>query len=93
MTETSLHAAELLLLLVLLGVTLWRRTQEPETRHNLGMEYARLALKAAAHLPSHRAEGEVKAFRLIDTSADGRRDFTDAQARTFLEAARLETQS
>lgn len=49
----------------------------------LGKEYAKLAV---SHSDDPRAQ--LDAFLLIDRSADGKRDFTDAQARLLLDEAR-----
>ena len=60
-----------------------------EARALLGQKYARLAVSHAEQLG---VPGEVKlqsaldAFRIIDTALDGRRDFTEAQARVFIES-------
>lgn len=52
-----------------------------------GQRYAQLAVAHAAQMPqADRLQAALEAFRLADTALDGRRDFTDAQARVFIEA-------
>lgn len=56
-------------------------------RATQGQRYAQIAVAHAAQMPpKDRLAAALDAFRLADTSLDGRRDFTDAQARIFIEA-------
>ena len=80
-----LDALQLVATLAVLVAVLYRRKDVEDGRASLGMEYARLALLYARDKGTPTAA--LEAFRLIDTTADGRRDFSDAQARVFLDAA------
>jgi hypothetical protein len=61
-------------------------------KHVLGQRYAEMAL---VYAKSHAEAGDLEklrkhaldAFSLIDKSADGKRDFTDAQALVYLRGA------
>ena len=81
-----LDALQLIATLAVLVAVLYKRKDVEDSRSSLGMEYARLALLYAKDKGEPNAA--IEAFRLIDTTADGRRDFTDAQARVFLDAAK-----
>lgn len=71
-----------------------KQTAQADARLELGRRYAALALDAVAAKGEMKADlrkrAELDAFRLIDTAADGRRDFTEAQAAQFLDAERLQ---
>ena len=87
-----LLALVLVLLAVVLVVLLKRRRQTAAERLELGMSYARLGIAYAASLghPPGSDRWLVSAahgFRLADETSDGKRDFTDQQARVLLEAA------
>lgn len=56
-----------------------------EMLHRLGQEYAKLAVAHGKARPNLQREAALEAFRLIDESADGKRDFTDSQARLFID--------
>jgi hypothetical protein len=64
-----------------------RQSTSKEDRALLGRDYARLAVLHAGqfHGPERMLHA-VEAFRLIDSTADGKRDFSDAQARVFINA-------
>jgi hypothetical protein len=86
---TALIFAVLVLNLLVSCAGFWllreRQGFEAQSLHELGMEYARLALLYAKDKGEEKAA--LEAFRIIDSTADGKRDFTDAQARVFLDAA------
>ena len=60
---------------------------------NLGKRYAEMAWNYArsqpgANDPHKIAKHALDAFILIDKSADGKRDFSDSQAKVLLEACK-----
>ncbi len=63
-------------------------------RKEHGRQTARMAIDSVAlkSLPKDlRVRAELDAFRIIDKSVDGKRDFTDAEAAVFLDEARKTT--
>ncbi|MBL0304426.1 MAG: hypothetical protein IPQ23_22495 [Cytophagaceae bacterium] len=59
-----------------------------EARSELGRRYAQMALTQSASVPADlQMTAALDAFRIIDTSLDGKRDFTESQARVFIDAA------
>jgi hypothetical protein len=80
-----LDALQLVATLAVIVAVLYKRKDVEDSRASLGMEYARMALLYARNKDADRSA--LEAFRIIDSMADGRRDFTDAQARVFLDAA------
>lgn len=57
-------------------------------KHELGRKYAELAVTYARAQPDGDLDRHaLGAFILSDTASDGKRDFTDAQARVHLTAA------
>jgi len=57
-------------------------------RRELGLSYARSAHAVCLHrktAPVVMQKALLDAFRLADTALDGKRDFTDAQAKAFLD--------
>lgn len=95
-TEFAAAVASVVLSLVSLMLGLRKHDSKKHearltARAQHGRQTAALALDAVAgrSLPADlRARAELDAFRLIDLSADGKRDFTDAQAQQYLEAER-----
>jgi len=68
-----------------------KRETEVAARHELGKRYAELAWAFARSRPdagdAKKARAHaVAAFVLADTSADGKRDFTDKQVAVYLDA-------
>lgn len=62
-----------------------RSASRPHTR---GVEYAKLAItyaQAQGGQKEQQLAHALGAFRLIDTSNSGKRDFSDNQARVFIE--------
>lgn len=65
-----------------------KREAELTARAEQGRAYARQAHAVVLHrqtAPLVRRQALLDAFRLADTALDGRRDFTDAQAQSFLD--------
>ena len=70
-----------------------KRQAELDASQHLGMQYARMAWTYARSQPEasdpHKlAKHALDAFILIDKSADGKRDFSDSQAKVLLEACK-----
>lgn len=84
--EHAFDIAELVGLLGVLLAVVWKRKGSATTKHAHGLELARIAI---AH-----AQGDVAkacdAMRLFDLREDGKRDFTDAQIRVLVTAAKAE---
>lgn len=90
----------LAVVLSIVGAALGRRKHDTKkleaemaARHELGKRYAALAwafarAQADAGDPRKARAHAVAAFVLADTSADGKRDFTDKQAGVYLDAGR-----
>ena len=76
-----------------LVAVLLKRKGAKEDRAALGREYARIAVSHAQRMGGDKQRQlatALSAFRLADETADGKRDFTDAQARVYIEASLAE---
>lgn len=88
--ETILDAVQAVGTLAVLAAVLIRRKSDREARSRIGTEYARIAVSHAKRMGGDskaQLSTALAAFRLADEAADGKRDFTDAQARILIEAA------
>lgn len=68
-----------------------KKEAEATALHELGNRYAKMAWAyGRAHVeagdPAKLQKHVEDAFLLIDTTADGKRDFTNAQAKIYIEA-------
>lgn len=87
--ETILDVVQAVGTLAVLAAVLIRRKSDKEALNRLGQEYARIAVSHAKRMGgdnSAQLSTALSAFRLADESADGKRDFSDAQARVLIEA-------
>lgn len=76
-----------------LVVVLRKKKSLAAERHELGTQYAQLAVAYAATkggTPLEQRRHALAAFRLADETADGKRDFTDAQTAVYLDAVERE---
>lgn len=81
--------------LALHGVGLWlllRKQRDTQAASALrGQELGRMAVRYAESITktgsADKLRAALDAFRVMDTADNGRRDYSDAQARVFIEAA------
>jgi len=86
-TAVIIGAVSLGVIFHIVGVVLGVRkaSLKKELLQRLGREYAKLAVAHGKQQPTLQREAALEAFRIIDESADGKRDFTDQQARLFID--------
>lgn len=90
----ALEVFQSLMLVGCFAVLLVKRGGEAQARAMLGQEYARVAVSHAKRMGGDRdaqLRTALSAFRLADETTDGKRDFSDAQARVYIEAAFAES--
>lgn len=83
-----LSSLSLLLQAAVLTALLRKQRDDSTEMQALGLEYARIAVAAAAgeKSPARVREVAIEKFRIVDASADGKRDFSDRQAGVFVDA-------
>ena len=88
--ETALDVLQVVLTAAALVVLGLRRKRDAAALEVRGREIGRIAVRHAEQLggsPAERLRHALDAFRLIDVQEDGKRDFSEAQARIYVEAA------